>query len=1233
MEKKLITKTFSGWLLMLFLLITGVNQGWAQNVTIKATNGSTIPARKDGGAKDTFFGAGGFATWQHEQLSMVLTTSDGTVLTPNEQLDNPANNLFTSGNYMQIGKGQADGANVCYISLSLPKGYRFTGYEIKFKKSTETKGSGETAISFDSHATTRFGETDKTFSSFKTFATVTNNGGSEIIKRSENGGGAMGNVLYFRLDNTDVDQGDGHYEWDSWYGRYWVEDRPANNRALITLESAEFFFTAEENYTPVTPAGVITSPVSAVDIPFATSKVDYGRIEKKSYLGYAARMSYDSKFVSDLEANFVMYEEESTTTGTNFDGTSGKVVEYKPGSISSNGGYFQVGGKKGDDGKDVEQVYYIETPSYIELSDGTKNPVGYRIVSADFEYDTSIGAARTFYITWTRQGTTYYLNTEGRFRTTKVVWEMDNEGYISSNGAYLYFNNGYANTRRSKPAESERFAIDDNNGIYQIGWPDYYIRGYRDGNRIYGIINPNDDYRKAVYEEITPATEPLDNYKIVFYDEKGEEDETVTVTGHGTKRIPRLNNDAVKFGVIGTGLIRGTLTLQALDPYLDMMSVVCQDQQDTHIRLSQDFTASDFSVSGGVFHFFLPESSKDHTVAITFEDLASKYFDETYPKGNAEHTSRLNFVKSDHFNVFGLTNNNIYNNRAEAANASEERRVVGIVGTKKFKFNNASELGDGDVLTEYPFTLEKYAASPNYGTFDDMKFTVSDEDQSLTRYVFTTDETRYNIAPTTAVQHRAYAFYEMEVHVMTSTYDPKIEFTKIYDKTCYDGDKEDAFYGAIVTAPDGDGNKGYASTVDIYDRMSRIITTLKKDDTGNTDIPTSLKNILYVDFSNMKGLYIVTDENHQSLADFLKENAKNCLLFLPEGTSTSTNNAAYQMESGNFHASQNIVITDKQPFYSPYNITLDAEGTCTYTRQFTTEDNGQVQNATVMLPFTLAINNGVHENEDGLCKFTVHTMKSGANMSTVTGSSVDYGTAFFQTAPGESTEANVPYMIRVDHISSAEVAKGVSFIATQKGASIDKTQGAEAETPTSKSEITNKTEAISTGKLIMGESANASFGDNTYSFKNYASYSGAKFDRAVSENVFYFIKNKYVDLHTMWPASERYLYSYPFRGVYTYTTSASPAKMMKGFYISYDLDEMEDAGLVTTLDEVKTKADMMIRSGKGFITITATEDNTFFIRNLSGMIIRNVKVIAGNTTTVNLPAGIYLVNNTKITVK
>ena len=141
--------------LIVFTLLGLVNAQWAaaQNVTIKATNGSTIAAVKSGSTTDTFFGCGGFATWQHEQLSMVLTTSDGTGLTQNLQLENPANNLFTSGNFMQIAKGQAkeytddygvhhDAANVCYVSLSLPKGYRFTGYTIVFRRNINLGDGG-----------------------------------------------------------------------------------------------------------------------------------------------------------------------------------------------------------------------------------------------------------------------------------------------------------------------------------------------------------------------------------------------------------------------------------------------------------------------------------------------------------------------------------------------------------------------------------------------------------------------------------------------------------------------------------------------------------------------------------------------------------------------------------------------------------------------------------------------------------------------------------------------------------------------------------------------------------------------------------------------------------------------------------------------------------------------------------------------------------------------------------
>ncbi|MCI7360317.1 MAG: hypothetical protein MSH36_03085, partial [Prevotella sp.] len=62
-------------------------------------------------------------------------------------------------------------------------------------------------------------------------------------------------------------------------------------------------------------------------------------------------------------------------------------------------------------------------------------------------------------------------------------------------------------------------------------------------------------------------------------------------------------------------------------------------------------------------------------------------------------------------------------------------------------------------------------------------------------YLFTADETRYNIAPTTASEHRNYAFYHMEVDVIKKTYTPAVELTPLYGTTCYDGDAELAHYG------------------------------------------------------------------------------------------------------------------------------------------------------------------------------------------------------------------------------------------------------------------------------------------------------------------------------------------------------------------------------------------------------------------------------------------------------
>ena len=1164
----------------------------AQNVTIRANNGSTVAAIKQGtgqGVTDTFFGAGGFATWQHEQLSMVLTTSDGTALTPNGQLDNPANNLFSDTNgHMQIGKGQSSATNICYATVSLPKGYRFTGYSIKFSKSTETKGSGTGAISFNSSVTGRFGETGSDFSTYTTQADVTNTGGAKTITRTEMTEGDMGNVLYFKLMNT--------------------TNSNQNQRVLITLESAEFFFTAEENYSPVTPAGEITSPVSAVDVPFPTSRVDFGTIENRPYVINGVtynRVSYSSANVSDLAANFKLYEAESVTDGTDLDNVPGKVVDYKAGTISSDGGYFKLG-REGQ-----EQIYFLESPTTVTISDGHEVPVGYRITEAEFEYTNQITAVRTFYITYTSYGTKYYLNTEGRFTTTRVVWEMDPLGYISSNGYYLYFNNGYASTQREKPAATERFGVDDSNNFYQLQWPDYFITYYAQGwinPTRYGLIS-NTSGNKAVYEEITHQ-DPVGDFTLNIYDKTGKSVYASKSDGAGTVKLTGLNNDAVKFGVQGIGLVRATLTLQALDPYLNSMDVVCQDEVQTEVRMEQDFTASDFSVSGGEFYFYLPKDCEGHQVAITFENLHSKYFDESYAGGTAGHTSRINFVKSEHYNAFGASHNSLYNDTAEAANAQKERLKVGIVGTQGFRFNNADEVGtSGGVLREFPFSLEEYNTAG--GDFTDMKFTVSASDQVATRYVFTTDETRYNIAPTTATQHRAYAYYQMIVHVQSATYEPEVEFKKIYDQTLYGTGQEDAFYGAVITAMAGD-KPGYSSTQEIYKIIDAAIKA-GVDDTGNTDVPASSEQLLYLDFSQLAGVYQITTEEHQSMEDYAATGAANCLIFLPKGHGAPNNNVAAMLESGGFQAAHNIVITDMQPFYSPYDIQVSGANYVEYKRQITNPKNGKVTSASVILPFNILVDeNGQHTNvgEDGIAEtapaFSLHKMQATNCLTTQpeddTEEYADY--VFFPAVEvAKTTTANTPYLVKVLNGGEGDT---ISFVVRQRGGTISATTGMDASKYT-----------------FQGESATGSADGTTYNFTAYGSYSGKKVPK--SENVFYFAKNMFLNTKDLVRAN---LNVAPFRSYYA-TQAEGGAKLSLLNIIFGEGEGNADA----VRDLRQQNADLAVKAGRGTLTITSTIDNRVRIASLSGVSHYNLAVGAGETKTVSVPAGIYVVNGVKILVK
>ncbi len=1359
----------------------------AQNVTIGPKNGSIITGQAGGNVDDSGIKRGMGSMWRHEQLPLTMTTSDIAMLTSAGELADPscAIDKYTvdGKERLLIGAGQTQ----TFFVVSLPKGYRITGYKLVVQPNVYGNGivlhQGKQAWDIGTNDHMRIYETEpwsliapyttgNNGNSSNTHCNITDlaaHGYSYITVAHEEGNKNNLDMYNDTPENRaktfvierEAIQDQTTKEWDMtnqlhfFFGSH-GDGYDSPYQYAVTIKSFEIWFTAEGTFdadlTPVSAGAA----VSAVQSPFTTSKMDIGALQ---YNNTTQLYYYDYTKVQDLIAYNWIYQDDAYDS----DGVPADVATYKniyP-LVVDGKGVFAFG----------NDTYFVEPPTTIRTSSGWQSPIGYRVVGADFKCDwgtaTSAGniqVASGYRIQSGSGNNARYLNDHMDFanvgQNNAFVWHKDEYGNLyfeatmgSGSSATTYRKYlacfGEGATRMLSLSSSAtgteatwNLKIEDNtNYLYyesdshnkyylhvvskQEGSTTHY-RGYVTLNQNTGRVTANSTGGNVNIP--IPAFNP-GSYTLKIYDKTGKsvvKTIEVTQSNAGTDetkyKLEGLNNDAVKFEISGLAdnrqaLVNVTLHLEALNPYIDKMDIVCHDEINTttgksNLELTQSFTSNDFSVSGGKFIFYVPDDYSDVPLTFTFSDLYSKYGDNTY-YNDVEHmqmngNARYSYVTSDYFKQFsgnqvtGITGfpvngglydtayltNNKGSNGPDAGTGNfypyTSKVFTSTAGNVRFKFNNAENLTNATgSLIEYPFSVSTYLS--NYGDPDWKASSGTTQEtgafvpcilianiastqntgnyqKSDIFYVFTADETRYNIAPTTGLQHRSYAFYRMDIELEARTFTPKFTYEKIYDKsfqlqkqpkidkttgnvvTDDDGkvvteevEVEDSMWGLILDAEEetdevtGEKIIGYFTYQEIIDHIqgrgkpgdaNYIAPTL---DPTNTNAPKYMRQILYVDGTPLSAM-LNSSENSiiKRLQDLKDSLAVNNLVFLPENTTSTLDNTAFKTLSGTFRAGKDIVLADKQPFYSPYDIQVDAANKATYTRVLTQADYGQATNATIMLPFTINVgSNGLHTNPDGKCSFSVNTMLSGKTLKPVEGSTVDCGTTYFAPISGETTKANTPYMIKVESIdASVSNNNQISFIATQNGSGIAKTP-------------TDLTIPVFSGKVIKGENTTGSYKDVNYYFTNYASYSGGKFDRAVSEDVFYFSKNKYVDLHTLYPGTQQYLLSFPFRGVYTYSTSApsAGAKLMGSFVISYDLDDMESMGITTELEKLGTKPDLMIRSDRGMLTITASRSQDVVIRSVNGMVVKSTNIEAGNTTTVALPAGIYLVNNTKITVK
>ena len=79
--------------------------------------------------------------------------------------------------------------------------------------------------------------------------------------------------------------------------------------------------------------------------------------------------------------------------------------------------------------------------------------------------------------------------------------------------------------------------------------------------------------------------------------------------------------------------------------------------------------------------------------------------------------------------------------------------------------------------------------------------------------------------------------------------------------------------------------------------------------------------------------------------------------------------------------------------------------------------------------------------------------------------------------------------------------------------------------------------------------------------------------------------------------------------------------------------ENDEMGGTNGITDVQRDADLAIIPGKGTITIMARADKDVTIHNVRGITVNKCNLRAGDSETINVPAGVYVINGVKMVVK
>lgn len=1069
-------------------------------------------------------------------------------------------NTSSSATFHELGiwNGQENGSrkSTCYVAVVAPKGYKITSYNWVIDGANSYDGSTIKEYTYNDEGRPNYSNSVTLSSSTTSFSNSVSSGS---------------NILYFEFNVN-----------------------ATNNAHPIYIKELQLTYTIDQPFSNQLPS-------SDGNLNIHTGYIDPG--EFGWYLSGSTKTGSSDGIWS--------FNRDNATDVQKVDLWANEVKITNPDVTNVDGSQYFITATNGD--------YYVSAPSKFRIVGATIKFLSHKATSTETttSWDkASLPDAGVYLIS---DGTNYlYYNGVRLDNTTDIevakqhpwTFTTSGNGYIISNsGMYL----AYTRTSSVWSGVSYSLSISSTATTWYAN-KSYLYAKYGGNNYTYYVwlnysngwtVSATKNYASSLTytkrtSTSTEKTYPAGTFTAkVFNKDNSDNKGTSEVKENGSYSVTfdenELNNDAIHFSIANLpegsyALYNVSLQLLPLNPELKQLTVASKvTTPEGTSYVSQ--TASEpvnYQFNGG-----------NAVTLITNEDKCDVVLYSAHNEHRSDwYTTGQNTYSNGHSNYFLVNSDADNGGQTDVAldinkNPYPTARVYSEqAGTQAEMFTNIDSLDNSSLYDDKrPTVLRDLPFSKSDAGYNAISLTAGNA--AVTRYVYSADMPTYNILPANiGAKHIDYRYYTLVLKAVKQTATPLVTLVPIYKSTMHIAsrkgsvettgknlDTEHVYYGAKVTSSNSTFN--YLSGGQVVEALSTAVTNA-----GYNNFKTTYGGLLYLDLSSLS--YVTNDKLD---ADFDKTTADNCLYFMPNNYSSQVNNVVDKASDDSYNAITDVVITDQQPFFSPYDFTTTAKHSARYTRTATNGKTATVKDATMVLPFDIPLTDGEYEGISfrqitGYDKAKDHIKNTDNPLYAVKAGKITDATA----------SANTPYHIHKEN--------GVT------GVEINLANAQFRATP----HTTND------GNVTVSDMTS---GDTWKAHGNYYGLKVLKDRNDTWDKTWYFAGEYYWNAGGLVTSQDVNIR--PFRAYYVTTETISEAKMS----IAYNLDDLVDAIKSVT---AKTSA-LQVVTGRGFISATAEADAPLSIRNVAGQTIANRTVKAGENLRVSVPKGIYLVNNVKVIVK